>query len=132
MVDSGASLAHDEQKKDLSSDGIGYFAKIQELTVLLTANGEVHTEAQENVHDLNLFVTLQFLEETLAVLSLGKLGEKHGYSYEWFSGQEPRLTNEEKTIMCKIDLGLPTSSGSNSSSTSTLQDSSSTSPPRAK
>ena len=39
------------------------------------------------VHDLNLFVTVQLLDETLAVLSLGKLCEDHGYSYEWVSGQ---------------------------------------------
>ena len=43
--------------------------------MVLTANGEVHTneEAQVYVHDLNLFVTLQLFEETLAVLSRGKL-----------------------------------------------------------
>ena len=105
--------------------------------MVLTANGEVHTneEAQVYVHDLNLFVTVQLLEETPAVLSLGKLCEDHGYSYEWVSGQKPRLTKEGKTITCKTDNfvqfvvpGLSTSSGSNSSSTSALQDLSSTSP----
>ena len=50
--------------------------------MVLTTNGEVHTheEAQVFVHDLNLIVTVQLLEETLAVLSLGKLCEDHGYS----------------------------------------------------
>ena len=50
--------------------------------MVLTANGDVHTneEAQVNVHDLDLFVTVQVLEETLAVLSLGKLCEDHGNS----------------------------------------------------
>ena len=59
--------------------------------MMLTANGEVHTheEAQVFVHDLNQFVTVQVLEETPAVLSLGKLCKDHGYSYEWVSGQEP-------------------------------------------
>ena len=54
-------------------------------TVVLTANGEVqaHVEAQVFVHGLNLFVTVQLLDETLAVLSLGKHCEAHGYSYEW-------------------------------------------------
>ena len=63
--------AHDEQKR-LKLIRIGYFAKIHDPTVVLTANGEVHTneEAQVYVHDLNLFVTVQVLEETLAVLSL--------------------------------------------------------------
>ena len=41
----------------------------------MTANGEVKTneEAQVYVHDLHIFVTVQLLEDTLAVLSLGKL-----------------------------------------------------------
>ena len=102
---------------------------------MLTANEEVHTreEAQVYVHDLNLF------EETPAVLSLGKLCEDLGYSYEWVSGQK-RLTKEETTSVCKTDNfvllvapGLSADSGSNSSSTSTSQDLTTTSPvPRAK
>ena len=50
-------------------------------TVVLTANGEVHSheEAQVFVHEINLFATVQLLEETQAVLSLGKLCEDHGY-----------------------------------------------------
>ena len=48
--------------------------KVQNPSVVLTADGEMHTheEAQVFVHDLNLFVT---------VLLLGKLCEDHGYSY---------------------------------------------------
>ena len=97
--------------------------------MVLTANEEVHTneKAQEDVHDLNLFATVQVLEETLAVLPLGKLCEDHGYSHEWVSSQKPRLTKERKTIVCKTDTfvplvvpGLSTSSESNSSSTSTF------------
>ena len=37
-----------------------------------------HEEAQVFVHELNLFVTVQLLKETPAVLSLGKLCEDHG------------------------------------------------------
>ena len=50
--------------------------------VVLTPGGEVHTheEAQVFVHDLNQFVTVQLLEETLAVLSQGKLCKDQGYS----------------------------------------------------
>ena len=100
-------------------------------TVELAANEEVHTneEAQVYVHNLNLFVTVQLLEETPAVLSLGKLCEDHGYSYGWVSGQKPRLTKEGKIIICKTDNfvplvvpGLSTNSGSFSSSTSPPQD----------
>ena len=48
---------------------------------MVTASGEVQTndEGQENVYDLDLFVTVQLLEETPAVLSLGKLCEERGY-----------------------------------------------------
>ena len=73
--------------------------------MVLTANGEVHTndEAQVYVHDLDLFVTVQSLAETVAVPSLGKLCEDHGNSNEWVSGQKPRWTKEGKTIVCKTD-----------------------------
>ena len=72
-------------------------------TAVLTARGEVHThkEAQVFVHDLNLIVTVQVLDETPAVLSLGQLCEDHGYSFEWVSGPKPRLTKDGKTIICK-------------------------------
>ena len=101
--------------------------------MVLTASGEVQTceEAQVFVHDLDLFVTLQLLEQTPAVLSLGKPCEDHGYFYEWVSGQKPRSTKHGKTITCKTNnivppvvVGLPTNSGSVSSSTSPPQDSS--------
>ena len=47
--------------------------------MVLTAIREVNTneKAQVYVHDLNLFVTVQVLAETPAVLSLGKLCEDH-------------------------------------------------------
>ena len=51
------------------------------------------------------------------------------YSYEWVSGQEPRLTQKGKNITCKTDNfvplvepGLSSASGSSSSSTSKPQD----------
>ena len=82
------------------------------------------------VHDLNQFVTVQLLEETLAVPQLGKLCKDHGYSYDWVSGQEPRLTKHGKSILCKTDNfvplvvpGLYTNPESGSSSTSPSQDS---------
>ena len=59
-------------------------------TVVMTANGEVQTfeEAQMHVQDLGLFVTVQLFDETPAVLPLGKLCEDHGYSFEWVSGKK--------------------------------------------
>ena len=96
---------HMLSKKGFELRGIGHFARVQEPHCgAYTQWGSAHKEeAQVYVHDLDLFVTVQLLEETPAVLSLGKLCEDHGYSYEWVSGQKPRLTKEEKTIMCKTD-----------------------------
>ena len=105
---------------------MGTVVRSRTPTVVLTANGEVHTheEAQVFVHDLNLFVTVQLLEETPAVLSLGKLCTDHGDSYEWVSGQEPRLTQNGKSLSARTDNFVPlvvpgfsTNSGSSSSST---------------
>ena len=49
---------------------------------MVTANGKVQTnqEAQVYVHDLPIFVTVQLLEDTLAVLSFGKLCKEHGHT----------------------------------------------------
>ena len=48
------------------------------------ANGEVQTneEAQVYVHGHELFVTVQILKHTPAVLSSGKLCEEHGFTCE--------------------------------------------------
>ena len=77
-----------------------------------------------------LFVTVQLLDDTPAVLSLGKLFEDHGYFFECVSGQQPRVTKEEKTIVCKTDNfaplvvpGLSSNPASSSSSASLSQDS---------
>ena len=81
MVDPEASM-HMLSNKDLSSDEKDTVQRSRHPTVVMTANGEGLTfeEAQIYVHDLGLFVTVQLLDETPAVLSLGKLCEDHGYS----------------------------------------------------
>ena len=53
--------------------------------------------------DLDLFVTVQILNDTPAVLSLGKLCEEHGKIYEWASGQKPHLTKVGMKIRCKTE-----------------------------
>ena len=50
---------------------------------------QTNEEATVYVYDLDLFVTVQILEDTPDVISLGKLYKDHGYSYEWTSGQKP-------------------------------------------
>ena len=92
---------HMLRKKDLSSDEMVTLRRSRTPTVVVTANGEVRTneQAQVYVHDLGIFVTVQLLEDTPAVLSLGNLCEEHEYSCEWVSGQPPRLTKKEKNFL---------------------------------
>ena len=73
VVDSGASM-HMLSKKDLRSDEMETLRRSRNPTTVVTANGEVQTneEAQVYVHDLDLFLTVEFFEETPAVLSLGE------------------------------------------------------------
>ena len=81
---------HRLSRKDLSSAELETLQRSTNPTTVIIANGEVQTneEAQENVHDLEHFVTVQILEDMPAVLSLGKLCEEHGYSNEWASGRK--------------------------------------------
>ena len=62
-------------------------------TIVITANGEVqtHEKAILYVKELDLFLTMKVLENTPAILSLGKLCDENGYSYEWINDQKPHL-----------------------------------------
>ena len=80
---------------------------------------------------------VQLLEDTLAVPSLGKLCGKHGYSYEWASGQKPQLTKSGKRILRKTEKFVPVvvkglSSSSGASSSSEESSSTSSSPARTR
>ena len=70
---------HMLSEKDLSSDELETLRRSRNPTVVVTANGGVQTneEAQVYVHDLGLFVTVQLLEDTPAVLSLGKTNSEN-------------------------------------------------------
>ena len=82
--------AHDQQKKDLNSAEMVTLTTSRSPTTVITANGEVqtHEEATVYVKELEKFLTMKVLEDTPAVLSLGKLCDEHGYSYEWISSQK--------------------------------------------
>ena len=95
-------------------------------TIVITANGEVqtHEEATVYVKELDIFLTMKVLENTPAVLSLGKLCDENGYSYEWINGQKPHLIKDGIRIICNTENfvpivfpGLSASSSSGSSST---------------
>ena len=96
--------------------------------IVITANGEVqtHEEAIVYVKELDMFLTMKVLENTPAVLSLGKLCDENGYSYYWIHGQKPRLIKNGIRIMCNTENfvpimfpGLSNSSSGFDSSTST-------------
>ena len=80
-------------KKDLSDAEMDTLTKSCSPAIVITANGEVqtHEEAFAYVKELDLFLTMKVLENTPAVLSLGKLRDGNGYSYEWINGQKPHL-----------------------------------------
>ena len=85
---------------------------------------QTNEEAQVSVHDPDLFVTVQLLDDSHTVPSLGKLCEEHCYSLEWTSGQKPQLTESGKIILCKTEMFVPVvvsglSSSSSASSSST-------------
>ena len=92
VVDSGASM-HMISKEELSDAEMDTLTKSCSPTIVITVNGEVQTHGEATVHvkELNIFLTMKVLENTPAVLSLGKLCDENGYSYEWINGQKPHL-----------------------------------------
>ena len=126
VVDSRASV-HVVRRKDLNSTELETVRILKSSTTVVTANGEVLTKEEATVHvrELEIFVTDMLLEDTPAVLSLGKLCEDPGYNYHWTSGQKPHLINKCRKINYNtanyvpfVVPGLSTSSSSSSSPTS--------------
>ena len=83
---------HMISKKDLNS------AEWESPMTVKTDNGEVqtHEEATFYVRELDMFLTMKLLEDTSAVMSLGKLCDEHGFSCEWI--------NCQNHISCKMVL----------------------------
>ena len=114
---------HMISKKDLNDAEMDTLTKSCSPMIVITANGEVqtHEEAIVYVKELGIFLTVKVLENTPAVLSLGKLCDEHGYSYEWINGQKPHLIKNVIRIQCNTENvvpivvpGLSTSSSSSS------------------
>ena len=68
---------------------------------------------------------MKVLENTPAVLSLGKLCDENGYSYEWINGQKPHLIKDGIRIICNtenfVPIVVPGLSSSSSASSTTLR-----------
>ena len=92
FVDSGASM-YMISKKDFNTAELETVTTSRSPTTVITANGEVqtHEEATVYVKELDIFLTKKVLEDTPAFLSLGKLCDEHGYSYERINGQRTHL-----------------------------------------
>ena len=73
--------------------------------------------------ELDIFLTMKVLENTPAVLSLGKLCDENRYSYEWINGQKPHLIKNGIRIICNTEnfvlIVFPGLSSSSSGSSST-------------
>ena len=118
--------AHDQQK-GLNSAELDTVTTSKSPTTVITANGEVQTHEEATVYtkELDIFLTMKVLENTPAVLSLGKLCDEHGYSYEWINGQKPHLIKNGFRIQCNTEIFVPivvlglSASSSSSLSTST-------------
>ena len=117
---------HMISKKDLSKAEMDTLTKSCSPTIVITANGEVQTQEEAIVYvkELDIFLTMKVLENTPAVLSLGKLCDENGYSCEWINGQKPHLIKNGIRIICNTENFVPivvpglSSSSSGSSSTS--------------
>ena len=108
VVDSGASM-HMISKNDLNDDEMDTLTKSCSPTIVITANGEVQTHEAATVYvkELDIFLTKNVLEDTPAVLSLGKLCDEHGYSYECITGQKPHLIKNGFRIQCNTENFVP-------------------------
>ena len=101
LVHSGASM-HMISKKDLNSAELETVTTSRSPMTVITANGEVEMNEETTVYvtELDIFLTMKLLEDTSAVLSLGKLCDQHGYSYEWINHQKAHLIKNGIRIQC--------------------------------
>ena len=113
---------HMVSRKDLNSAFIGKRKGFEKSDERRCANKRRGNSVCQRIGFL--FVTVMLLEDTLAVLSLGKLCENHGNNYHWTSGQKPHLIKHGRKINCNtancvpfVVPGLPTSSSTSSSPT---------------
>ena len=100
---------HMISKKDLNDAEMDTLTRSYSPTTVITANGEVqtHEDATVYVKELEKFLTVKVLDNTPAVLSLGKLCDENGFSYKWINGQKPHLIKNGIRIICNTENFVP-------------------------
>ena len=100
---------HMISKKDLNNAEMDTLTKSCSPTIVITANGQLqtHEEATVYVKELDIFLTVKVLENTPAVLSLARLCDENGYSYDRINGQKPHLIKNGSRILCNTDNFVP-------------------------
>ena len=100
---------HMVSEKDLNSAELVTMRTSRSPTTVMTASGEVRTDKEATIHvkQLDLFVKVVLLQETLPVPSLVKLCEDHGFSYHWTSGHKPHHIRNGKKNDCNISNCVP-------------------------
>ena len=116
---------HMLRRKDLNPAELDTIRVSTTPTTIIRVNGKVQTNEEATVYVYDLIYSVQILEDTPTVLSLGKLCEDHGYSFEWTSGHKPHLIKNCRIIQCNTENymsivvpGLSTRSSSSTASTS--------------
>ena len=100
---------HMISKKNLNSAEMDTLTTSRSPTTVITVNGEVqtHEEATVYVKELDTFLTKKVLDDTPAVLSLGKLCNEHGHSYQWIISQKPHLIKNGIRLHCNTENFVP-------------------------
>ena len=124
---------HMISKKDFNSAEMETLTTSCSPTINIAANGEVqtHEEAIVHVKEMEKFLIVKVLQNTPAVLSLGKLCDENWCSYECINGQKPHLTKNGIRIQCNTETFVPiVVPGLSSSSSSSSHSSTSMTPSR--
>ena len=100
VIDSGASH-HLIGFNKLTPKEKGSIRSIAEPQRLQSANGIVTVDKEVHIFvpALNISVWAQLMDDCPAILSLGQLCSKQGWTYEWRTGQRPTLSKGTKRII---------------------------------
>ena len=96
-VDSGTSM-HMLSTKDLSSGELETLRKSRNSTTVGTAMVTCK-QTRKHRYTLTILISVQLLDDTPAVLSLGELYDEHGYSCEFASDQKQHPTKIGKKFL---------------------------------